>query len=197
MCPGQGAAGSLRAMPIVPDTKDWTWVLGRPCPECGFDARTVDRTAVGRLVRENAVAWGPPLAHPDGEVRARPSDDRWSALEYACHVRDVLRLYDERLALMLAEDDPDFANWDQDATAVEDRYNEQDPTRVAAEIAEAAGPLAARFESVTGDAWERTGNRSDGVRFTVDTFARYFVHDPIHHLYDVEKGYAALGGGGG
>jgi len=112
-------------------------------------------------------------------------------------VRDVLRLYDERLALMLAEDDPDFANWDQDATAVEDRYNEQDPTRVAAEIAEAAEPLAARFDSVAGDAWERTGNRSDGVRFTVDTFARYFVHDPIHHLDDVEKGYAALGGGGG
>ena len=24
--------------PIVPDTKDWTWVLDRPCEECGFDA---------------------------------------------------------------------------------------------------------------------------------------------------------------
>ncbi len=23
---------------IVPDTKDWTWVLERACPECGFDA---------------------------------------------------------------------------------------------------------------------------------------------------------------
>jgi uncharacterized protein YcbX len=23
------------------------------------------------------------------------------------------------------------------------------------------------------------------VRFTVETFARYFIHDPIHHLYDV------------
>ena len=30
---------------VVPDTKDWTWVLDRPCPECGFDAAsvTVDR----------------------------------------------------------------------------------------------------------------------------------------------------------
>jgi len=24
-------------MPIMPDTKDWTWVLRRACPECGFD----------------------------------------------------------------------------------------------------------------------------------------------------------------
>jgi hypothetical protein len=22
---------------IIPDTKDWTWVLDRPCPECGLD----------------------------------------------------------------------------------------------------------------------------------------------------------------
>ena len=26
------------SVPIVPDGKDWTWVLERPCPECGFDA---------------------------------------------------------------------------------------------------------------------------------------------------------------
>jgi hypothetical protein len=23
---------------ILPDTKDWTWVLDRPCPECDYDA---------------------------------------------------------------------------------------------------------------------------------------------------------------
>ena len=44
---------------------------------------------------------------------------------------------------------------------------------------------AGRFEGVTGDQWQRTGARSDGARFTVETFARYFVHDPVHHLYDV------------
>ena len=33
------------ATPITPDTKDWTWVLERPCPECGFDPATVADTA--------------------------------------------------------------------------------------------------------------------------------------------------------
>lgn len=179
-------------MPIEPDTKDWTWVLDRRCDECGFEASAVPLSEVGRMVRDNAAAWQVVLADPAG-LTERPSDDRWSALEYACHVRDVLRLYDERLALMLAEDDPDFANWDQDATAVEDRYGEQDPVTVAAEIAAAAGPLADRFDSVTGEQWQRTGNRSDGATFTVATFARYFVHDPVHHLDDVARGFAALG----
>jgi len=29
------------------------------------------------------------------------------------------------------------------------------------------------------------GRRSDGAVFTVASFARYMVHDPVHHLYDV------------
>ncbi len=184
-------------MPIEPDTKDWTWVLDRPCPECGFAAGTVDPTDVGRMVRDNAAAWQVVLARPRDELTARPTDDRWSALEYACHVRDVFRIYDQRLALMLTEDDPDFANWDQDESAVADRYNEQDPADVAAAIADAAGPVAARFDGVRGDAWQRTGNRSDGATFTVDTFARYFVHDPVHHLDDVAKGFAVIAANAG
>ena len=181
-------------MPIEPDTKDWTWVLDRACPECGFDARTVVLDQMGAMVRENAAEWRQVMARGRDELTTRPSDDRWSALEYACHVRDVFRLYDQRLALMLTEDDPDFVNWDQDVAAVADRYNEQDQAQVAAAITEAAGPLADRFDSVDGDAWQRTGNRSDGARFTVDSFARYFIHDPIHHLVDVGRGFDALAG---
>jgi DinB superfamily len=192
---GTGSVGSVRAMPIVPDTKDWTWVLERRCPECGFEAGAIDVTAVGDLVRDNATAWQALLSRPADEVARRPSDDRWSALEYACHVRDVLVLYDERLHLMLSEDDPDFANWDQDVAAVEGRYAEQDPARVAADISAAAAVIAERFDGVPSGAWGRTGNRSDGARFTVESFARYFVHDPIHHVDDVEKGFATMGAG--
>ena len=174
-------------MPIMPDTKDWTWVLERRCPECGFDAATVPPDRVAELIRENAAAWQGVLSSPAG-LTERPSDDRWSALEYACHVRDVFRLYDERLGLMLTEDDPTYPNWDQDATAIEDRYNDQDPSVVARELHDAAEALARRFDGVHGDAWSRTGTRSDGARFTVDTFARYMVHDPVHHLHDVSGG---------
>ncbi|MDQ3914762.1 MAG: DinB family protein [Actinomycetota bacterium] len=177
-------------MPIQPDTKDWTWVLDRRCDECGFDARAFPRDEVGDLVRTNASAWHALLERPD--VRERPSDDRWSCLEYACHVRDVFRLYDRRLRMMLEEDDPHYPNWDQDSAAIEARYDEQDPIRVASEIEAAGAAVAARFDSVEGDAWLRTGNRSDGARFTVESFARYFVHDPIHHLHDVERGYEVL-----
>jgi hypothetical protein len=168
---------------ITPDTKDWTWVLHRPCRECGLDTRTLRRESIPGLLRDTAAAWVAVLEERS-DVRDRPSPGVWSPLEYGCHVRDVCRLYHERLRLMLVEDDPLYANWDQDATAVAERYGEQDPVRVAGELRDAAAVLADRFATVTGDEWQRTGNRSDGARFTVETFARYFVHDPIHHLYD-------------
>jgi len=168
---------------IEPDTKDWTWVLERPCPECGFDAPGLTRERVPDAIRDNATLWEVVLGTDDAAVR--PAPHLWSPLEYACHVRDVYRRYDERLALMLTTDDPNFADWDQDATAVADRYGEQDPATVADELATAAESLAAAFAAVSGDQWERTGQRSDGARFTVATFARYFAHDPLHHLYDV------------
>ena len=170
--------------PAVPgDAKDWTWVLHRPCPDCGFDASTVDPAQVGAMVRDNAASWGPVLARP--EARTRPDAAIWSPLEYACHVRDVLRLYDERLHLMLGQDDPLYPNWDQDASAVEGRYDTQDPDRVAAEVRTAGEQVALAFDGLSAEMWQRRGRRSDGASFTVDTFARYFLHDLVHHRYDV------------
>ncbi len=183
------AAGQNRAMAdtIVPDDKDWTWVLHRPCPECGFDATVIDATAVGDLIRTNAQEFVDVLAAPVVELRRRPDPATWSALEYAAHVCDVYRLYLERLGMMLDRNDPIFPNWDQDATAIAERYNEHVPSRVADDLAAAAEALAARFDAVTAGQWERPGRRSDGAAFTVDTFARYLIHDPVHHLHDIRR----------
>ena len=170
-------------MPITPDTKNWTWVLERPCPECGFDAASVDAADVAARLRENAAAWPAVLQRPG--VRERPDDATWSSLEYAAHVRDVLRICTGRLELMLQREDPLFDNWDQDATAVAERYGEQDPAEVGAGIGSAASALAELFETVDGAQWARTGRRSDGAEFTVDSFARYVLHDLDHHVWDV------------
>jgi hypothetical protein len=170
-------------MPITPDTKDWTWVLDRRCPDCGFDSARVNDDDIGRLIRANAAAW--PAILVRAEARIRPNDDMWSPLEYACHVRDVFRVCDYRLARMITEEDPAYPNWDQDRTAIDDRYDEQDPGVVGAQIADSAEKIASRFESVTGDQWARPGSRSDGARFTVASLGRYVLHDPEHHLWDV------------
>jgi hypothetical protein len=136
-----------------------------------------------RRIRENAATWAVLLDDP--EVRQRPNDDCRSALEYGCHVRDVFRLFHERLRLMLEAEARRFSNWDQDATAVEDRYSEQDPAVVAVELTAAAEKIASALGAVLPDEWLRSGARSDGATFNMDSFARYFLHDPVHHVYDL------------
>lgn len=177
-------------MSIEPDTKDWTWVVATRCDECGLESATFSPADYGRLLREAADRWVTFLAAATESgselapaLRTRPDDRTWAPLEYACHVRDVVRKYDHRLQLMTDTDDPHYPNWDQDETAVVDRYLEQDPAAVAAAIAAESAALADRFDAVTD--WTRTGNRSDGARFTIESFGRYFLHDVIHHLYDV------------
>ena len=96
---------------------------------------------------------------------------------------------------MLNEDNPRFENWDQDETAVAERYDLQDPVVVAEELSAAATALAEAYDAVKPDQWARPGLRSDGVPFTVESFGRYFVHDPMHHLVDVRRGYELLHGG--
>lgn len=177
--------------PVDPDTKDWTWVLSRPCPDCRFDAAALDVTTTGKRVRAVAARFSDLLDDPFASTR--PDPRHWSAVEYGCHVRDVFRLFGVRLDLMLREEDPLFANWDQDLTAIEDDYASQSPGRVADELIAAAEQVAAAFEAVTPDQWSRVGRRSDGASFTVESFARYFLHDPVHHLWDVQRGYERLG----
>jgi hypothetical protein len=175
---------------IVPDEKDWTWVVTRPCPDCAFDASSTNAQEVSALVRQSAATWQALLEA--GLIRpGRPDDETWSNLEYACHVRDVFRRYLGRLELMLTEVDPLFPNWDQDATAVEDAYEQQDPASVVEELGHAAEELAACLDRIDSTAWHRPGRRSDGAAFTVDSIARYMIHDPIHHVWDVTHETAA------
>lgn len=170
-------------MAIVPDTSDWTWVLDRPCADCGLRAGEVDFADLPGLIRGNAAAWLPVLGRAD--AAARSNDHTWSALEYGAHVRDCCRLFDERLSRALTENDPQLADWDQDATAIAARYDLQDPMTVGGELEAAAASVAAAFGAVRTDARTRTARRSDGASFTVTTLGQYFLHDIVHHLHDV------------
>ncbi len=173
------------------DTKNWTWVLERRCPECGFDAAALDRVDIARATRDVARRFDG-LLIGGVEVVRRPEPEVWSALEYGAHVRDVFSVMLGRLQLMLAEDDPTFANWDQDATAEAEGYADQDPLVVRAALVANGEALGDAFAAVADDQWARRGLRSDGSAFTVESLGRYMVHDPVHHVWDVEAGLRAL-----
>jgi hypothetical protein len=168
---------------VPPDSRDWTFVITEGCEECGFSPQPPGTTS--ERLRATIPLWLEALA---GEhSRQRPTPTVWSTVEYGCHVRDASQTFRQRLERMLAEDDPLFANWDQDATAIDRRYDRQDPTEVGQELAVEVLAIAAAFGAVQPSEWDRPGRRSNGSIFTVATLAIYFLHDIEHHVHDVSR----------
>ncbi|GAB3309851.1 DinB family protein [Epidermidibacterium keratini] len=170
-------------MPIAPDTKDWTWVIDKPCPECGFDPSTLTRENLVPRLTSALEAWPAVLARDD--VGVRPNPETWSAGEYAAHIADVCDVMAQRIELILREDDPEFANWDQDKAAADGDYPNRDPQQTATALPTAAARLTEGFGQVADEQWDRTGRRSNGSRFTAYTLGVYALHDIEHHLWDV------------
>lgn len=157
-------------------------MLSRTCPECGYAGDT-PTDQVASALRATVEAWGDVLAGAD--LGRRPAPQVWSPLEYACHVNDVYVVFARRLALMLAQENPEFANWDQDETALAGRYWERDPAEVATELRANGLAYAEAYAQVSGTQWDRGGRRSNGSVFTVHSQAIYGLHDIVHHLHDV------------
>ena len=86
---------------------------------------------------------------------------------------------------MMTEHEPHFANWDQDATAVERRYDQQVPAIVGPTLVASAYAVGDVYASVPDDDWGRKGIRSDGSVFNIASLGRYHLHDIEHHLHDV------------
>ncbi|MDN5736336.1 MAG: DinB family protein [Brevibacterium aurantiacum] len=167
---------------IEPDTRDWADVLEAGCPECGFTGNE-DVTSVPDFATASAETWNEVLTRPNARERTQP--DRWSDVEYAAHVRDILDLFRERTHLIITQESPTLPNFDGDAVAIESDYRNQDPAEVAVELRAAALAYAADLSQVSGDQWDRVGYRADGREFTVTSLTRYGLHELKHHLHDV------------
>jgi S-DNA-T family DNA segregation ATPase FtsK/SpoIIIE len=159
------------------------------CDECGFDYASVPAGQVPSRLRAFGPAYATALARvPD--VRRRPAAQTWSALEYACHVRDVFRIQLLRLELALREDEPTFASMGRDELAVSSRYNSQEPKLVLAGLAGAADALAAVFGELGAAQLDRVGAYPWGAATVVRSMrwlGQHTVHEGVHHLLDIER----------
>ena len=123
--------------------------------------------------------------HPGGRdgLRERPVIEVWSAIEYACHVRDMLSLLARRVELTLLAARPDYGWWDHEAAVVAEYYAEQEPAAVAEDITKAAFELASLLRGLTPEQRALEGTSLEQV-YTVDGLGRFAIHEALHHLRD-------------
>src|SRR5256714_11090495 len=107
------------------------------CPECAFDPGGVGAADLPAAVAGLGRRYQAPLTRllpgeDDLILVARPLPGVWSALAYACHVRDVLSVFDGRIGRLLAEDAPELGWWDHEAAVAADAHAKQPPPQVPA-----------------------------------------------------------------
>ena len=159
------------------------------CEACGFDYYGFPRTEIGDRLRGRAEDHVERLTEtPAAFLREHPVEG-WSALEYGCHVRDVLLVQEARIQQAQLEESPAFVPMGRDELAVNDRYNEQDPNAVAAALEQASVAFIGRLASFDDAGWARTGTYfyPEPALRDVDWIARHTVHELHHHLTDVHR----------
>jgi hypothetical protein len=172
------------------------------CDECGFTYASEDEDTIPDRLRTLGRRYGAPLSRflPDEDgpalLRSHPVAGRWSALEYACHVRDVLEVQQQRVAQTLAEDRPTYVPMGREERVVELAYNEQDPAGVAAAVAANADAVAGSFETLTPEQWARTGiyGYPEPAERSLLWIGQHTIHELHHHLLDVGRTLRAARG---
>jgi hypothetical protein len=111
----------------------WQWARAQTdeCPQCGHHPAAMARDDLGPVLIEQAAAWRAFLLEADDEaLRTNPAPGVFSPIQYAAHVRDIQRVYGDRILLMLREDDPVFPQFNPDEDAW-NGYNQLDPVALA------------------------------------------------------------------
>jgi hypothetical protein len=171
------------------------------CDECGFAYEdhlpplVVDEMAsLGSRYRQRLHV-DPGDEERVALLRRRPNPEVWSALEYACHVRDVLLAQRERLFLALVEDCPSFAPIYREQRVVLAGYAREDPGAVAEHLEVAAALVAAAFRGVDEEGWRRecVYNFPAPAKRSIVWLAAHTLHEGEHHLRDCDRVMNSVG----
>ncbi len=162
------------------------------CAECGFDPADLRPADMAVAVRSFGRRYRAPLTRglPDEDldevVRRSPAEGVWSALEYSSHVRDIFRVFDDRVRCALDGREPDDAvvDWEGRVAAASPTLDRE---AVAADLDDAADSLATTLGELNSDEWGLPSLTGRGREVTVRDLATIAVHEGSHHLLDVGR----------
>lgn len=167
------------------------------CAECGLRGELVELAAIAGTLRSFGADFQQVLAGVGPAAASRrPAPAVWSALEYTCHVRDVLLVQRDRAVLAQVEFRPSFARMHRDERVALCRYGAQPIGAVLGQLTMAADLCATVFDGLDQPAWDRplVYNWPAPAEHDLAWLGRHTVHEGHHHLMDVRNVLAATSG---
>jgi 8-oxo-dGTP pyrophosphatase MutT (NUDIX family) len=168
----------------------------QPCEGCGFVYDEATAAAAGAAIRAGAAETAALLTAGDVVgLHRRPNPDVWSAVEYGCHLRDVLLVQRERvLAACHAAPDHPPRPWAmlRDERVDAEGYNDTSPEDAARQLLDAASLFSNVLDRMDDTAWGRTivyrypAERERTLRWV----AVHTLHEVQHHAIDARASLA-------
>jgi len=163
---------------------DWVRIQEAACPQCGQQPGALLPQRLGSLATASATLWGAFLNDADDEyLRVNPAPDVWSPIQYGAHVRDMLRVFGDRILLAVAEENPSVA-WFDPGPEGWVAYSHMAIDGLVDDLRDQAERFATIVGERTAEDWSRTAMRDGVDRFTVAGLACFGVHEAHHHLLD-------------
>ncbi len=159
------------------------------CEQCGF---SYDETAASQAASAILAGVGELdglLATASPLLGRRRQSETWSALEYCCHVRDVLLVQRERVLAARREQRPVFDPMGRDERVEHDGYAEQEPADVRRQLADAARLFSNVLRRLGPTDWERrvVYPYPEPIERSLRWLAVHTQHEVEHHLLDVRR----------
>jgi hypothetical protein len=120
--------------------------------------------------------------------RVKLSNDTFSILEHACHLRDLEKEgYLIRIKKILAQTNPFLANFEGDKIALERDYNNQNPQIALDDFKSARQESIERLKSLTPEHLKRTGELEAVGTINLEDLMRLMLEHDKSHLEELEE----------
>lgn len=114
-------------------------------------------------------------------LRKKPAPDKWSAMEVACHLRDVERVWADRLVKAAFSDQPAFYVVDVDALAAKNSYNTQNLGAALKEFARLREDNLRLLRALPAGQWKRAGIHPKYFEISIERMVEVMAgHDQGH-----------------
>ncbi len=126
----------------------------------------------------------------DGVLRRRPAPDRWSALEVVCHLRDVEKLWVDRIVKVAFSDRPAFYALDFEALVSKNGYNTQDLATALKEFARLRADTVCLLRALPASHWKRLGIHPKRGEISIERIVEIMIGHDKGHFEQIAKAVA-------
>ena len=126
----------------------------------------------------------------DALLRRKPAPDKWSAVEVACHLRDLEGLWATRIVKAAFSDRPALFMPDVDALAVKSGYNRQPLAPVLKEFALLREDTLRLLRALPASQWKRTGIHARRGEISIERMVEIMLGHDKGHFDQISKAVA-------